>query len=54
MRKTILILLLIGFSTNSLCQIIADHSVVDRFDDIPQYYIDAVKKMWLVVPGESH
>ena len=34
-------------------QIIADHSVVDKFDDIPQYYIDQVKKMWLVVGGES-
>jgi uncharacterized protein YjdB len=54
MRKTILILILIGFSTISFGQIIADHTIVDRFDDIPQYYIDAVKKMWLVVPGESH
>jgi len=35
-------------------QIIADHTVVDKFDDIPQYYIDKVKKMWLVVAGESH
>ncbi len=35
-------------------QIIADHTVVDRFDDIPQYYIDKVKEMWLVVAGESH
>lgn len=34
--------------------IIADHSVVDRYDDIPQYYIDSIKKMWLVVAGESH
>jgi hypothetical protein len=35
-------------------QIIADHTVVDRFDDIPQQYIDEVKKMWLVIAGESH
>lgn len=35
-------------------QIIADHTVVDKFDDIPQYYINEVKKMWLVVAGESH
>ena len=35
-------------------QIIADHTIVDRFDDIPQYYIDKVKGMWLTVPGESH
>lgn len=35
-------------------QIIADHTVVDRYDDIPQYYIDKVKEMWLVYAGESH
>ena len=35
-------------------QIIADHTVVDRFDDIPAYYIAEVKKMWVTYPGESH
>lgn len=35
-------------------QIIADHTIVDRYDDIPQQYIDEVKKMWLVYAGESH
>jgi hypothetical protein len=35
-------------------QIIADHTIVDKFDDIPQYYINEIKKMWFVVPGESH
>lgn len=35
-------------------QIIADHTVVDRYDDIPAEYIDAVKKMWINIPGESH
>lgn len=35
-------------------QIIADHTVVDKYDEIPQYYIDRVKGMWLTVPGESH
>ena len=35
-------------------QIIADHTVVDKYGDIPQYYLDEVKKMWLNVPGESH
>ncbi len=34
--------------------IIADHTVVDLYDDIPQEYIDKVKTMWLNVPGESH
>jgi hypothetical protein len=35
-------------------QIIADHTVVDLYADIPQEYIDEVKKMWLVIAGESH
>jgi hypothetical protein len=34
--------------------IIADHTVVAKYADIPQAYIDEVKKMWLNVPGESH
>ena len=35
-------------------QIIADHTVVDRYSDIPQQHLDEVKKMWLVIAGESH
>jgi hypothetical protein len=35
-------------------QIIADHTVVARYDDIPQAWIDEVKKMWVTFPGESH
>ena len=35
-------------------QIIADHSIVDRYDDIPPMYIAAVKKMWFNIIGESH
>ena len=34
--------------------IIADHTIVDRYNDIPQYWIDEVKKMWVDIPGESH
>lgn len=47
----------LSFKTSSAVnsqQIIADHTVVDRYDDIPQYYIDEVKKMWVVYAGESH
>jgi len=40
--------------TPSTGQIIADHTVIDNFNDIPQQYIDEVKKMWLVYAGESH
>ncbi|MDZ7634151.1 MAG: fibronectin type III domain-containing protein [Bacteroidales bacterium] len=41
-------------ATGSTSQIIADHTIVDRYDEIPQQYIDEVKKMWLVYAGESH
>jgi len=41
-------------SVSSFGQIIADHTVVDRYDDIPQQYIDEVKKMWFVIAGQSH
>jgi hypothetical protein len=35
-------------------EIVADHTVVDKYSIIPQSYIDQVKTMWAVVPGESH
>ena len=35
-------------------RIVADHTVVDKYDTIPQKWIDQVKTMWLNVPGESH
>ncbi len=35
-------------------QIIADHTVIDKFDDIPQEYINEVKKMLVAFIGESH
>ncbi len=34
--------------------VIADHTVVDKYDQIPEYYINEVKKMWVSFPGESH
>ncbi len=34
--------------------IVADRTVVDDYDIIPQQYIDSVKKMWVTLPGESH
>lgn len=34
--------------------VIADHSAVADFDNIPQAYIDEVKKMWVSMAGESH
>jgi len=40
--------------THTGAWIIADHTVVDRFDDIPDEYIDKVKKMLFIPAGESH
>lgn len=34
--------------------IVADHSVVDLYERIPDYWIDEVKKMWVSIPGENH
>ena len=42
----------IGYS--EYAPIIADHTVVDLYDDIPQQWIDSVKKMLVWVPGMSH
>ncbi len=59
MKKLILIIqvvLIISFNPTSSFsqQIIANHTIVDRYDDIPRYYIDKVKEMWVTLPGESH
>ncbi len=54
MRKAIILLILLRISVIQYGQIIADHSVVDAYEDIPQFYIDKVKEMWLVYAGESH
>jgi uncharacterized protein YjdB len=54
MKKILLLLMFIQYSLVQYGQIIADHTVVGKYNDIPQYYIDEVKKMWLVYAGESH
>ena len=54
MKKTVLFVFSIFFSATSFSQIIADHTVVDRYVDIPQQYIDEVKKMLVDIAGESH
>jgi hypothetical protein len=54
MRRIILFLVLAQISLVNYGQIIADHTVVDKYDDIPQYYVNEVKKMWVTIPGESH
>ncbi len=54
MRRVIFLFILIQISLFQYGQIIADHTVVEKFDEIPQYYIDEVKRMWLSYAGESH
>ncbi len=53
-RAFIILFIIINISLINYGQIIADHTVVDKFDDIPLYYIDQVKKMWISFAGESH
>ncbi len=54
MKRMLIVLGFILVSLVNFGQIIADHTIVDRYDDIPQQYIDEVKKMWFVIAGESH
>jgi hypothetical protein len=54
MQRIIMILILTMVSMFNYGQIIADHTVVDKFDDIPSFYINEVKKMMIAFPGESH
>lgn len=54
-KKFIILFWLLGFAFPSLYgQIVADHTVVSKFSDIPQSYIDLVKKMWVSYAGASH
>jgi len=54
MKRVISILIFAQFSIFLSSQIIADHTVVERFDAIPKKYLDEVKKMLVIVAGESH
>jgi uncharacterized protein YjdB len=54
MKRIIIFLIFIHLSLVNAGQIIADHTIVAKFDDIPQYYIDEVKKMMVAFLGESH
>ncbi|MCU4173892.1 T9SS type A sorting domain-containing protein [Carboxylicivirga sp. N1Y90] len=55
MKKLILTLILGQFYLFSTAQIIvADHTVVDQYDKIPQEWIDKVEKIWVAMVGASH
>ncbi len=49
-------LLVAGLATRAVAAqpLVIDHEAVELYDDIPGAYIDAVKKMWVSVAGESH
>ncbi len=54
MKRALILLHLFIVSSVNYGQIIADHTVVDKYDKIPQVYIDKVKKMLVAIPGMSH
>ncbi len=55
MKRTIpFALCMLGLAGPSFAGIVADHNAVDQFDQIPDYYIQEVKKMLVNIPGESH
>ena len=54
MRRFFSVLLFLEVSLIINGQIIADHTVVDKYDDIPLTYINEVKKMLVEFLGESH
>lgn len=50
---SVVVILLCNLNQSN-AQIIVDHTSIDQFEAIPQQYIDSVKKMLLILPGESH
>lgn len=47
-------ILLFNYIYSQNAAIIADHTVVDEYIQIPQKWIDSVKTKWFNLPGESH
>jgi len=54
MKKVLIFLVFFGSAEFLSGQIIADHTVVDSFDEIPGEWLDKVKQMLVWVPGMSH
>lgn len=54
MRKLFFLPAFLAIPFTCQSQIIADHSVVDKYREIPQQYIDLVKNMLVDIAGESH
>lgn len=51
---SIFFLLIVLIPEIVLSQIVADHRIVNDFDKIPSQYLNEVKKMWVILAGESH
>lgn len=54
MKKIALFLFFLAIYHVTPAQIVADHTIVDMYDKIPQQWVDEVKKMWVSVAGASH
>ncbi|MBE0674416.1 MAG: Ig-like domain-containing protein, partial [Bacteroidales bacterium] len=54
MKRVVTLIVLLHLALVQYAQIIADHTVVDRYDDIPSNWIDSVKKMHIAILGTSH
>lgn len=54
MKRIIILVVLVHFTLVNYGQLIADHRVVELYDEIPQEYIDIVKNMLVFMAGESH
>ena len=54
MKRKVILLIFPKISLLHYGQIIAHYEVVDKYTDIPKYYFDLFKQMWLVYAGESH
>jgi hypothetical protein len=54
MKKAVLIFYLILICGNQSGQIVADHSIVNQYENIPEFYINKVKQMLVDIAGESH
>ncbi len=54
MKKLLFIILITGNIFIYGQNIIIDHTAVDLYEEIPQQYIDSIKKMWVSLAGESH
>jgi len=54
MKRSLMLLFALNFFICSHAQVVADHTVVDHYNDIPQRWIDSVKTKLVWVIGMSH